>query len=110
LRAIPAVTDDRYRTMQDLKAWRNPYLIIRADGVGLLDVSSHEEHRLKLEELPDALASLPPSAWPYGRIIAVQETSTRGSSADKTQIRENRAKVAATLHALEIAINYAPSA
>jgi hypothetical protein len=109
LAALPAIRGDQYRTMQDLKAWRNPYLIIRADGVGLLDVSSHEEHRLKLEELPDALASLPLSAWPYGRVVALQEASPQ-TTGDTSRIKDNRGKVAAALHSLQIVINYVPAA
>ena len=109
LRAIPALTDERYRTTQDLKSWRNPYLVVGPDGVSLLDVSSHEEHRLKMEELAEALANLPLTAWPYGRVVALQEAGA-GSPSDSSRIRENRAKVAAALHSLEIAINYVPSA
>jgi hypothetical protein len=110
LRAIPAVTDEHYRTTQDLKSWRNPYLIVGTEGVSLLDVSSHEEHRLKMEELAEALANLPSTAWPYGRVVALQEVAVSGSPSDSSKIRENRAKVAAALHTLEIAINYVPSA
>ena len=35
--AIPPATPEKYRGMVDMKGWRNPYLIIRADGVALLD-------------------------------------------------------------------------
>jgi hypothetical protein len=75
-----------------------------------LDVSSHVEHHLKPEELPEALANLPLTAWPYGRVVALQEAGVSGSPADSSKVRENRAKVAAQLHSLEIAINYVPSA
>jgi len=110
LQAIPAVSSEKYRTMQDMKGWGNPYLIVRADGIALLDSSNHEEHRLKVEELPDALANLPSSAWPYGRVVAVQNADVDASAADSTRIRDNRAKVAAALHSLQIVINYVPSA
>jgi hypothetical protein len=96
--------------MQDMKGWGNPYLIVRADGIALLDSSNHEEHRLKVEELPDALANLPSSAWPYGRVVAVQNADVDAAAADSTRIRDNRAKVAAALHSLQIVINYVPSA
>ena len=96
--------------MRDMKEWGNPYLIVRTDGIGLLDPSNHEEHRLKVEELPEALASLPASAWPYGRVIAVQDSGWRASAVDSSKIRDNRAQVAATLHRLQIVINYVPSA
>ena len=110
LEAIPAADKTKYLIPGDTKSWRNPYLVVHADGIGIWDPSNHEEHRLSLEQLPDALASLPPSAWPYGRVVALQEAGGAGSFAELPRIRDNRAKVAATLHSLQILINYVPSA
>ena len=58
--AIPPATPEKYRGMVDMKGWRNPYLIIRADGVGLLDPDNHLERILKPGELTQALGNLPP--------------------------------------------------
>ncbi len=66
IQQIPPADPRSYSHLRDMKNWRNPYLIIHKDGVGLLDVSNDEERLLKPEELPAALAGLPASAWPYG--------------------------------------------
>jgi hypothetical protein len=108
--AIPPARPEKYRGMTDMKAWRNPYLIIRSDGVGLLDPDNHEEHILKPEELTQALGNLPASAWPYGRVIAVTEVGLRSSADDDVKIRKNRAIVAGTLESLHVLIDGVPSA
>jgi hypothetical protein len=96
--------------MRDMKAWRNPYLIIRVDGVGLLDVSNNEQQIVDPDKLPEALARLPASAWPYGRVVAIQELSASASDGDKAKLRKNRALVAGALESMQVVINWVPSA
>jgi hypothetical protein len=108
--AIPAASPEKYRGKIDMKGWRNPYLIIRTDGVALLDPDDHLERILKPGELTQALGDLPPSAWPYGRVIAVTENGVRGSADDDVKIRTNRAIVAGTLESMHVLINWVPSA
>ena len=108
--AIPPATPEKYRGMVDMKGWRNPYLIIRADGVALLDPDNHLERILKPGELTQALGNLPPAAWPYGRVVAVTENGVRGSADDSVKIRQNRALVAGTLESMHVLINWIPSA
>ena len=108
--AIPPATPEKYRGMVDMKGWRNPYLIIRADGVALLDPENHLERILKPGELTQALGNLPPAAWPYGRVVAVTENGVRGSADDSVKIRQNRALVAGTLESMHVLINWIPSA
>src|SRR5262249_57546565 len=91
----------------DLKAWKNPYIIVREDGVGLLDVTNNEEHVLKIEELPDALAKLPSTTWPYGRVVALADD--RRPAANKTRIQNNKATVASMLHSAQVEIQWVPS-
>ncbi len=108
--AIPPATPEKYRGMVDMKGWRNPYLIVRADGVALLDPENHLERILKPGELTQALGNLPPAAWPYGRVVAVTENGVRGSADDSVKIRQNRALVAGTLESMHVLINWIPSA
>ena len=108
--AIPPATPEKYRGMVDMKGWRNPYLIIRADGVALLDPENHLERILKPGELTQALGNLPPAAWPYGRVVAVTENGLRGSADDSVKIRQNRALVAGTLESMHVLINWIPPA
>ena len=108
--AIPPAAPEEYRAMTDMKGWRNPYLILRADGVALLDPDNHLERILKPRELTQALGNLPPSAWPYGRVVAVTENGLRGSADDSVKIRQNRALVAGTLESMHVLIHWIPSA
>ena len=106
LQAIPAANAEIYKKV-DLKAWKNPYVIVRSDGVGLLDVTNNEEHVLKVDELPDALAKLPATAWPYGRVVALADDRRPG--ADKTRIKNNKATVASMLHSGQVEVQWVPS-
>jgi hypothetical protein len=108
--AIPPAAPEKYRGMTDMRDWRNPYLIIRADGVGLLDPDNHEVRILKPRELTQALGNLPPSAWPYGRVVVVTENGLRSGAEDDVKIRENRALVAGTLESMHVLIKWVPSA
>jgi hypothetical protein len=111
LRAIPTANPTRYRDQAAKKDWKNPYLIVREDGIGLLDLSNNEIHILKPDDVSSALAELPSTAWPYGRVVAVQEGKMSGSpESSKVQIRKNRALLAGTLEQLKIAINWVPPA
>jgi hypothetical protein len=96
--------------MRDMKAWRNPYLTIRADGVGLLDPANNEQHLLRPDELLDALAALPVTAWPYGRVVVVTENPLTNSEEQRIALRRNKGIVAGTLESMHILINWVPSA
>jgi hypothetical protein len=109
IQAIPAADPAKYRNTHG-KAWRNPYLIVKPDGVALLDVANNEEHIMKPAELTQRLAQLPDSAWPYGRVVAVSESPVRGSDHDSAEIRKNKAIVAGTLEGMHVMINWIPSA
>jgi hypothetical protein len=105
---LPA-DSQKYVGVRDMKAWRNPYLIVRVDGVALLDVSNNEQQIVDPDKLSDALAKLPVSAWPYGRVVAIQEISAAGSEEDKAKLRKNRALVAGALESMKVLINWVPS-
>jgi len=105
LRAIPDADPSKYEKGQLSKTWGNPYLVIRKDGIALIDLSNNEERMLKPNEVLDSLAKLPSSAWPYGRVVALEET-TRGSDQERIDIRRNRAIVAGTLEGAHILIHW----
>jgi len=110
IQAIPAPDVQKYRDVRETKAWRNPYLIVKPEGVALLDVNNNEERYVNPDELTEVLARLPLSAWPYGRVVAVAESAVGGSEDDKARVRKNRAIVAGTLEGMHVAINWIPSA
>jgi len=109
LQAIPAADAAQYDHLQDMKKWRNPYLIVRADGVALFDTADSAEIILKPDQVLPALAHLPSSNWPYGRVVAAAE-STRSSEEDAVAIRRNKGIVGGILEGAHVAIKWVPSA
>lgn len=93
--------------MQDTKNWRNPYLIIRSDGVALYDTADNAEIILKPEEVIGALSQLPRSNWPYGRVVAVAEV-TAAPEQDGVAIRRNKGLVGGLLEESHVAIRWVP--
>jgi hypothetical protein len=110
LQAIPPAESAKYHHIRDMKNWRNPYLIVRADGVALYDVADSAEIILKPDELLPALAKLPASNWPYGRVVAAAEAGLRASEQDSIAIRRNRGIVGGILQSAHIAVEWVPSA
>jgi len=108
LQAIPAADQAQVDRIHDMKNWRNPYIIVRPDGVALLDAADSAEIRLKPAELLPALAALPASNWPYGRIVAATE-NTKVSEQEKVEIRRNRGIVGGMLQGAHVAIKWVPS-
>jgi hypothetical protein len=111
LQAIPAASSEKYRKMTNMREWKNPTLLVREDGIGLLDLANNEIHILKPEEVPNALADLPASSWPYGRVVVIQLNGVvSGTEEGKARLRRNRALLIGTLESLKVAINEVPSA
>lgn len=111
LQAIPPADSAKYEHIRDMRNWRNPYLIVRTDRVALYDVADSAEIILKPEELLPALAKLPVSEWPYGRVVAAAEANmTNTSEQDKIALRRNKGIVGGILQGAHIAVNWVPSA
>lgn len=111
LQNIPAASPAKYADAREKKTWQNPYLIVRAENVGLLSgVSANEEQLLKPEEVLDALAHLPTSGWPYGRVAAILVQEAPGiSEQDKVALRRNRGAVAGALESAHVEIVWMPA-
>ena len=110
LQAIPTADSAKYEHIQDMKAWRNPYLIIGTDGVLLYDSADSAEIHLKTDELLPALAKLPASYWPYGRVVAAQAGGGRTSEQDAVAIRRNKGIVGGILEGARIVVRWVPTA
>ena len=106
---IPDANAAKYDNSSEIKAWKNPYLMLRETGVGLVDRRNDEIRLLKPEEIASALANLPNDAWPYGRVVAVQELPAASSDAEAVQRRANRGEVAGELERLHISIKWIPA-
>lgn len=109
LQTIPPADSAKYQRVQDMKNWRNPYLIVRADGVALFDVADSAEIVLKPDDLLPELAKLPASNWPYGRVVAAAENSTRGSEQAAIAIRKNKGIVGGLLQGAHIDVKWVPT-
>jgi hypothetical protein len=110
LDAIPSADSAKYAHIEDMKTWRNPYLIVRPDGVALYDSVDSAEILLKPEDLLAALAKLPISYWPYGRIVAAEENPTRSSERDGVAIRRMKGIIGGELENAHVAVKWVPSA
>ena len=89
--------------------WKNPYLVVREDGIGFVDLSNREVHILKPEEIPAELVSLPSDAWPYGRVVLIAQAVPKDTSDQtKVELRKNRALLLGTLKELDVQYREAP--
>ncbi len=113
MQLIALPTKSRYMAIHGLDSWENPYIIVQpgmlelhitlADanttslGVGgmLRPVGARrQELNIDLNNLGDAITAVPQNAWPYGRVVAVEEPRKTPPSA-KPAVRRN----------MEVAIN-----
>lgn len=89
---IPPPSKSRYMAVHSLTSWENPYItvqggmvtlhVLMADantsalgqGGMLRPVGARRQNLdIRISDLPTALNAIPQSAWPYGRVIAVEE-------------------------------------
>jgi hypothetical protein len=103
LKALPAADAAKYAA-QTAQHWSNPYLVVRPSAVGLLSSVAAKE------EVLNALAQLPASAWPYGRVVAILvDEKPSASDADKIAIRRTRGIVTGDLQGANVAIHWIPT-
>jgi hypothetical protein len=88
-------------------AWQNPFLTVHRDTLTLriiypLQTSSaldagtllhpaaarRQELEIRMSDLPEALSAIPDFSWPYGRVVAIEESPT-ASRQDRAQVRRN---------------------
>jgi hypothetical protein len=92
-----------------MREWKNPYFVVRDDGIGFVDLANHEVHILTPEQIPAELVSLPSSAWPYGRVVLVTEATPKiPTDQAKADVRKNRGLLAGTLKELDVEIREFP--
>jgi hypothetical protein len=109
LESIPYPDSSKFPSFSDMSNWKNPYLIVRNDGIGVLDLSNREIHIHTPEEIPAELVSLPSSAWPYGRVVLVAQAVPKDPTEQtKADLRRNRALLLGTLKELDVQYREAP--
>ena len=109
LERIPPPDRSKYPKFQDMRDWKNPYFVVRDDGIGFVDLANHEVHILTPEQIPAELVSLPSSAWPYGRVVLVTEAAPKiPTDQAKAEVRKNRGLLAGTLKELDVEVREFP--
>ncbi len=107
LEQIPPPSKSRYLAVKSLTIWQNPYLTIQGSmvtlhvtmadantsdlGVGgiLRPVGARRQDlNVRTSDLPAALNAIPETAWPYGRVVALEEAHDAPASA-QPQLRRN---------------------
>src|SRR5438105_13838782 len=88
---IPKPDPKKYHTVGDAKDWKNPYLIVRRDGIEVVGVTTAGE-AIPVDSVPGVLKGLRDSAWPYGLVVAVQDIGLR-SEGDSPRIKANRRRL-----------------
>jgi hypothetical protein len=122
LELIPPPSKTRYLAVHSLDAWENPYLTIQADmvtvhvlladanptayGVGGLMRplnARRQDMNVSLDKLGEALRAIPHSAWPYGRVAAIEEAHKIPNGA-RPQVRRTMEATMKTLGDLGIVV------
>ncbi len=107
LAEIPPPSKRLYTNVRSSDGWVNPFLSVHRDSVTLRIIfpqrtsspidggtmlhpvaARRQELEVRFSDLPDALAAVPDFAWPYGRVVAVEESPTAPRE-QRTQIRRN---------------------
>src|SRR6266576_5240940 len=89
---IPKPDPKKYDSVQDAKHWKNPYLIVRPDGIEIIGVAP-VGRGIVVESVSGLLERLPDSAWPYGLVVAVQDIGILSAKTDLVRIEANRIKL-----------------
>jgi hypothetical protein len=106
---IPPADPEKYQSVRDAKDWQNPYLIIGADGIVVISRAVLGGCKIvPLGNLRQTLLSLPVDAWPYGRVIGIQEAGIRSGDDDKV-IEQNKEKAVQVVEALRVKLEWWPS-
>lgn len=107
LEMIPPPSKNRFMTIHTADSWQNPSITVEpgmlelrvtvadpnpspigAGGMLRPVAARQQELNISLDKLDEAVSSIPQSAWPYGRVISVEEPTNTPKSAEP-QVRRN---------------------
>ena len=127
LEQIPLPTKSLYIDIHDPAQWANPFLAVGPDvitlrilmadanpstvgqGTLLRPVSARrQELVLRPSDLDKAVAAIPAGAWPYGRVIALAESSAAAPK-DRPLVRRNVEAAIKQLNDLGVVVEEWPS-
>ncbi len=127
LSSIPLPTKSMYVDVHEPSAWANPFLavgpdemnlrIVQADantsdvGKGTMlrpEAARRQELQIRPDSLAEAMVAVPPSAWRYGRVVAVAELPG-GAAKDRAKMRRNVETAIQQLNDLGIVVEEWPT-
>src|ERR1035438_10025223 len=88
--------------LPDSKQWKNPYLIVLRQGIEVVAVTD-KGGPAPVSAIREILERLPNSAWPYGLVAAVQDSSIQ-SQGDAQYINANRKELLRLLRDLHVEV------
>jgi hypothetical protein len=119
---IPPPSKNRYMAVRNLDSWENPYITVQP---GMLELhvtladpnpspigaggmlrpvgARRQELNISFDKLGEAIAAIPQSAWPYGRVVAIEEAHKTPAQAEHT-VRRNMEMAVGTLNDLGIVV------
>ena len=119
---IPPPSKSRYMAVRSLTVWENPYLTVQGNmltlhvtvadanttdlGVGgiLRPVGARRQNlNIRTADLPGALNAVPQTAWPYGRVVGLEEAHDTPANA-RPQVRRNMETAMQLLNDLGIVV------
>lgn len=127
LARIALPTKSRYVDVHEPGAWQNPFLSFDAQWVNLRVTQAdanpsslgqggmlrpvsarRQELQIRQKDLAEALIALPDGAWPYGRVIAIEE-SPLADRKDRPAIRRRIEATIQQLNDLGVVVEEWPS-
>lgn len=107
---IPAAHPKSYQSVLDARNWKNPYLIVRRDGIEVRTTDAEMNGlTMPVERVVAFLEKLPKTAWPYGLVVGVQENGVR-SGDDDAFIKRNSSALLNRLRKNSVKADLWPSA
>jgi hypothetical protein len=122
LEQVPPPTKSHYLIVQTANAWQNPFIVVGTDKLkvevlmgdsnplpgagGLLRPAAARRNiiEIKTDDLGKMLSALPVNAWPYGRVVAIEE-SQQTARQDRIEMRRNMETTLQTLNSLGVVIH-----
>lgn len=98
----------KYEGIREAKDWLNPFLAVCPQGVDVTVASVKYKSLISVPDLRAALIKLPLEAWPYGRIVGLQECSI-GIAGDEEAHLQRLSAVEAVLKALGLQVSRWPA-
>lgn len=127
LQQVPVPTKSLYIDIHDPSQWANPFLSVGSDvinlrilmgdanpssvgqGTLLRPVSARrQELPLRPSDLGKAVAAIPAGAWPYGRVVALAESSAADPK-ERAMVRRNVEAAIKQLNDLGVVVEEWPS-